>query len=34
MRQLVADRRLMNPKTFAHLRLELGLDEVGQTAAK
>src|SRR5215470_6098236 len=24
MRQLVADRRLMNPTTFAHLRLELG----------
>src|SRR5215470_4448241 len=32
LRQLVADRRLMNPKTFAHLRLELGLDEVGQAA--
>src|SRR5215469_13001186 len=26
MRQLVADGRLMNPKAFAHLRLELGLD--------
>ena len=23
----------MNPKTFAHLRLELGLDEAGQAAA-
>ena len=30
MRQLVADRRLMNPTTFAHLRVELGLDESGQ----
>jgi hypothetical protein len=27
MRELVGDSRLMNPKTFAHLRLELGLDE-------
>ena len=27
MQQLVADGRLMNPKTFAHLRLELDLDE-------
>jgi hypothetical protein len=34
MRQLVADRRLMNPKTFAHLRLELGLEEAGQAAAE
>ena len=34
LRQLVADRRLMNPKTFAHLRLELGLDESEQTAAE
>jgi hypothetical protein len=34
MRQLVADRRLMNPQTFAHLRLELGLDEPGQRAAE
>jgi len=33
-RQFVADRRLMNPKTFAHLRLELGLDEAGQAAAE
>src|SRR5262252_8273957 len=34
MRQLVADRRLMNPQTFAHLRLELGLDEPEQSAAE
>ena len=34
LRQLVADRRLMNPKTFAHLRLELGLDDAGQSAAE
>src|SRR5215472_2094292 len=34
MRQLAADRRLMNPKTFAHLRLELGLDESEQGAAE
>jgi hypothetical protein len=32
VRQLVADRRLMNPQDFAHLRLELGLDEAGQAA--
>jgi hypothetical protein len=30
LRELIADRRLMNPKTFAHLRLELGPDEAGQ----
>jgi hypothetical protein len=30
MRRLVGDRRLMNPQAFAHLRLELGLDEAGQ----
>jgi len=34
MRQLVADRRLMNPTTFAHLRLELGLDDPEETAAE
>jgi hypothetical protein len=34
VRQLVADRRLMNPKTFAHLRLEFGLDESEQSAAE
>jgi hypothetical protein len=34
LRQLVADRRLMNPKTFAHLRLELGLDDPEQAAAE
>ena len=34
LRQLVADRRLMNPQTFAHLRLELGLDEPEQSAAE
>ena len=34
LRELIADRRLMNPKTFAHLRLELGLDEAGQAAAE
>jgi hypothetical protein len=34
MRQLVADRRLMNPQAFAHLRLELGLDEPKQSAAE
>src|SRR5215469_15049949 len=34
MQQLVADRRLMNPTTFAHLRLELGLDEPEQGAAE
>jgi hypothetical protein len=34
LRQLLADRRLMNPKTFAHLRLELGLDEPEQSAAE
>ena len=33
VRQLVADRHLMNPTTFAHLRLELGLDEPEETAA-
>jgi hypothetical protein len=33
VRQLVADRRLMNPRSFAHLRLELGLDPAGQAAA-
>jgi hypothetical protein len=31
MRQLAADRRLM---TFAHLRLELGLDGSEQSAAE
>ena len=34
MRQLVADRRLMNPTTFAHLRLELGLDEPEEATAE
>src|SRR5215471_4500223 len=34
LRQLVADRRLMNPTTFAHLRLELGLDEAEETTAE
>jgi hypothetical protein len=34
VRHLVADRRLMNPQDFAHLRLELGLDEAGQAAAE
>jgi hypothetical protein len=34
VRQLVADRRLMNPQDFAHLRLELGLDKAGQAAAE
>src|SRR5215831_8648463 len=34
LRQLVADRRLMNPTTFAHLRVELGLDEPEQSAAE
>jgi hypothetical protein len=34
VRQLVADRRLMNPQAFAHLRLELGLDKAGQVAAE
>jgi hypothetical protein len=34
IRQLVADRRLINPKTFAHLRLELGLDEPEEAAAE
>jgi hypothetical protein len=34
MRQFAADRRLMNPKTFAHLWLELGLDEPEQSAAE
>jgi hypothetical protein len=33
LRQLVADRRRMNPQTFAHLRLELGLDKLEQSAA-
>src|SRR5262249_31816601 len=33
LRELVADRRLINPKTFAHLRLELGLDEPEEAAA-
>jgi len=32
LRQLVADRRLMNPQTFAHLRVELGLDGPEQSA--
>jgi hypothetical protein len=34
LRELVADRRLMNPTTFAHLRLELGLDDPEQAAAE
>jgi hypothetical protein len=34
LRQLVADRRLMNPQTFAHLRRELGLDEPEHSAAE
>ncbi len=33
-RQLVADRRFMNPQAFAHLRLELGLDEPEPSAAE
>jgi hypothetical protein len=33
MPQLAADRRLINPKTFAHLRLELGLDGPEKSAA-
>jgi hypothetical protein len=34
MRQLAADRRLMDPQAFAHLRLELGLDEAEQAVAE
>jgi hypothetical protein len=30
LRQLVLDRRAMNPERFAHLRAELGLDGVGE----
>ena len=32
MRQLLANRRLMNPTEFAHLRRELGLDEPAEPA--
>ena len=28
LRQLVMDKRAMDPERFAHLRAELGLDEV------
>ncbi len=30
LRQLVMDRRAMDPERFAHLRVELGLDGVGE----
>jgi hypothetical protein len=30
LRQLVLDRRAMDPERFAHLRAELGLNEVGE----
>ncbi|MBE7157945.1 MAG: hypothetical protein INR62_05850 [Rhodospirillales bacterium] len=32
LRQLVSDRRAMDPERFAHLRRELGLDESGIAA--
>ena len=32
MRELLQDRRSMNPQQFAHLRHELGLDQVGEPA--
>ena len=30
LRQLVLDRRAMDPERFAHLRAELGLNEVAE----
>ncbi|MBE7158155.1 MAG: hypothetical protein INR62_06925 [Rhodospirillales bacterium] len=32
LRQLVSDSRAMDPERFAHLRRELGLDEIGAAA--
>jgi hypothetical protein len=32
LRQLLLDRRAMDPARFAHLRRELGLDDTADTA--